>query len=120
MIRLLEQRPDGICTYEMENDDLKVIVSSYGVTLMEIDMKEPDGSMENVILGYPSIEDYMAKSGTYFGAVVGRTSNRLANGKFVLNGRNTIWPSTMAPTHCMAAMTAFLTGILSPGSMATD
>ena len=87
MIRLLEQRPDGICTYEMENDDLKVIVSSYGVTLMEIDMKEPDGSMENVILGYPSIEDYMAKSGTYFGAVVGRTSNRLANGKFVLNGK---------------------------------
>lgn len=87
MIRLLEQRPDGISVYEMENDDLKVVVSSYGVTLMEIDMKDQDGSMENVVLGYPSVEDYMAKSGTYFGAVVGRTSNRLAKGEFTLNGK---------------------------------
>lgn len=87
MIRLLEQRADGICTYEMENDQLKVIVSSYGVTLMEIDMKAEDGTSENVILGYPTIEDYQKKSGTYFGALVGRTANRIANGQFKLNGK---------------------------------
>ncbi len=87
MIRLLEQQADGICIYEMENDQLKVIVSSYGVTLMEIDMKAEDGTSENVILGYPTIADYQKKSGTYFGALVGRTANRIANGKFKLNGK---------------------------------
>lgn len=88
MIRCIEERSDGIRVYEMENDDLKVIVTSYGVTLMEIDMKGRDGSLENVILGYPGVEDYMAKSGTYFGALVGRTCNRLAKGAFRLNGKD--------------------------------
>lgn len=87
MIRLLEQRADGICTYEMENDSLRVIVTSYGVALMEIDVKE-DGEETNVILGYPTVDDYMAKSGTYFGALVGRVCNRLAKGEYPLNGKD--------------------------------
>lgn len=88
MIRLLEERADGIRTYEMENEFLRVIVTSYGVTLMEIDMKESDGTATNVILGYETVEDYQAKSGTYFGALVGRVCNRLAKGEFTLNGKN--------------------------------
>lgn len=88
MIKCIEQRPDGICLYEMENDELRVVVTSYGVTLMEIDMKEADGKWQNVILGYPTVEDYMAKSGTYFGALVGRVCNRLAKGEYTLNGKN--------------------------------
>lgn len=86
MIQCTQTRPDGIREYTLENDDLKVIVSSYGVTLLEIDMKDPDGTLHPVTIGYPSIEGYMEKSGTYLGALVGRTCNRLAKGHFTLNG----------------------------------
>ncbi len=88
MIKLLEKRPDGICLYEMENDQLRVLVTSYGVTLIEIDMKDENQKKTNVILGYETIDDYMAKSGTYFGALVGRVCNRLANGEYTLNGKH--------------------------------
>lgn len=88
MIRKTEQRPDNICFYELENDKLKVLVSSYGVTLIEIDLKDAAGNCFNTILGYPTIEDYIARSGTYFGALVGRTCNRLKKGQFTLNGKD--------------------------------
>ncbi len=107
MIRLLEKRPDGICTYEMENDQLKVIVSSYGVTLMEIDMKDADGTEENVILGYPTVDDYQKKSGTYFGALVGRTANRIAKGKFTLNGKNYDLAVTNGPNSLHGGIEGF-------------
>ncbi len=107
MIRLLEKRPDGICTYEMENDQLKVIVSSYGVTLMEIDMKDADGTEENVILGYPTVDDYQKKSGTYFGALVGRTANRIARGKFTLNGKNYDLAVTNGPNSLHGGIEGF-------------
>lgn len=87
MIRLTQKRDDGICFYELENDKVRVLVSSYGVTLMEIDIKDAMGNAYNTILGYPTIEDYIARSGTYFGALVGRVCNRLARGQFTLNGK---------------------------------
>lgn len=87
MIKLLEKRADGICTYEMENDDLRVVISSYGATILEIDMKGNDGAWHNTTLGYETIDDYMARNGTYFGALVGRVANRIAKGEYVINGK---------------------------------
>lgn len=86
MITCIEKRNDGICLYEMKNDDLHVLVSSYGVTILSIEAKDRDGKFENVVLGHPAIDDYMKKDGYYFGAVVGRVCNRLAKGEFTLDG----------------------------------
>ncbi len=51
MITCVEKRSDGICLYLMENDELRVLVSSYGVTILELAMKGMDGQWHNVILG---------------------------------------------------------------------
>ncbi len=88
MIKLTEQRPDGVCVYTLENDQLKAVITSYGATVMELDVKKEDGTSVNVALGYETVDEYQAKSGTYFGAVVGRTANRLAFGQFRLNGKD--------------------------------
>jgi aldose 1-epimerase len=44
------------------------------------------GRLADVALGYASLEGYLAKP-EYFGATVGRVANRIANGRFVLDGR---------------------------------
>lgn len=107
MVTCTQMRPDGICLYEMENDDLHVVVSSYGVTIMELAMKGNDGSWHNLILSYPSIEDYMAKSGTYFGAIVGRSANRLAKGQFTLNGKTYQLPINNGPNSLHGGLNGF-------------
>lgn len=107
MITCVEKRSDGICLYLMENDELRVLVSSYGVTILELSMKGLDGQWHNVILGYPSLEDYMAKHGTYFGAIVGRTANRLANGQFTLHGKTYQIPINNGPNSLHGGMEGF-------------
>lgn len=107
MITCIEKRQDGICLYLMENDTLRVVVSSYGVTILEFSVKDFKGEWHNVILSYPSMEDYMAKSGTYFGAIVGRTANRLANGQFTLHGKSYQVPINNGPNSLHGGIEGF-------------
>ncbi len=60
--------------------DLSVSILTYGATIQAIHYKGVD-----VALGYNALEDYQ-KMGGYIGATVGRYANRIAGGKFTLNG----------------------------------
>lgn len=86
MIRLLKENSQGVCLYEMKSSELTVLISSFGVTIVEIEMKDRIGNKDNIVLGYPALADYEARPGTYFGATVGRVCNRIAKGEFTLNG----------------------------------
>jgi len=45
------------------------------------------GVLTDVVLGHPSIEDYLTSQEPYFGAVCGRYANRIARGRFSLDGK---------------------------------
>ncbi len=64
---------------------LAVDVLSYGAVLRDIRLATADGS-RSVVLGYSRLADYVAHS-PYFGALVGRCANRIAGGRFELDGR---------------------------------
>ena len=61
-------------------------VMTYGATLTELDTPDRDGEMGDVVLGFPSLDGYLAKE-PYFGATVGRVGNRIAKGRFTLGGK---------------------------------
>ena len=65
--------------------ELKVI--TYGGRITSLKVPNKNGNFENVILGFDSIEDY-EKDNPFFGALIGRYGNRIANGKFTLNGED--------------------------------
>ena len=73
--------------YTLENKQgMKVEFSNYGATIIGIHVPDKSGLSENVVLGYDSIGGYY--SGTsYFGCVVGRFANRIAKGKFSIEGK---------------------------------
>ncbi len=48
---------------------------------------DKDGELRDIVLGHSSIEEYLSSEEPYFGAVCGRTANRIANGRFTLNGK---------------------------------
>jgi aldose 1-epimerase len=74
---------------------MKVRISNYGGVVQSIWVPDRHGHFKNVALGFSSLSGYItdftnAPSGgsgdTYFGAIIGRYANRIANGQFTLNG----------------------------------
>lgn len=66
---------------------MSIKVTNYGATLCSVLLQDKDGNVRDVVLGYDDISGYDKKSGTYFGATVGRNANRIANASFQMNGK---------------------------------
>jgi len=79
---------DSIKLFTLKNENgMTVKVTNYGAIITSIVVPDRDGKMADVALGYNRVEDYInAVDKPYFGAVVGRYGNRIANGEFTLNG----------------------------------
>jgi aldose 1-epimerase len=61
-------------------------ITDYGATLVSLEVPGRDGEKANIILGYDDLAGYAGDS-SYFGATVGRYGNRIAKGKFTLDGK---------------------------------
>lgn len=80
--------PDGrtVHLYTMTNrNGMQVAVTSYGARIVSINVPDRHGNMADVVLGFDNLEGYLGKD-PFFGATVGRYANRIANGKFTLDG----------------------------------
>jgi len=60
-------------------------VTNYGGIITGLDVPDRDGKVADVVLGFDTLDGYLGKS-PYFGAIVGRYGNRIAGGKFTLDG----------------------------------
>lgn len=62
-------------------------VVQYGATLVSLEVPDRDGTISDVTHGYDDLEGWLANT-SYFGATVGRYGNRIAHGKFSLDGKD--------------------------------
>ena len=77
---------EEVTLYTLENSHglvLKVI--DYGLIVTELHVPDRNGRMEDIVLGYDRLEDYLIET-PYFGAIVGRYGNRIGEGRFSLDG----------------------------------
>ena len=70
-------------SYCLENEKIKVVISSLGGTILSFVDKSDN---TDIVLGYKTAEEYL-NNGIYCGAMVGRNANRIANAQFELNGK---------------------------------
>jgi aldose 1-epimerase len=73
-------------------------VMTYGAILTELDAPDRNGKLDDVVLGFDRIDGYLSKE-PYFGAIVGRVGNRIAKGRFTLNGRTYQLATNDGPNH---------------------
>lgn len=66
---------------------LEMSVTNYGAKIVSIHVPDKNGKLTDVVLGHNSIAEYLTSQEPYFGAVCGRTGNRIAKGKFTLEGK---------------------------------
>jgi len=81
--------PDGrsVPSVTLSNDrGVSATVIAYGAALQSVILPDRTGKPADVALGYPTLDKYLSKP-QYFGGTVGRYANRLARGRFMLDGR---------------------------------
>lgn len=72
--------------YTLTNKNgVSMSVINYGGIITRLIAPDRNGKLEDIVLGYDSLGGYLKES-PYFGAIVGRYGNRIANGKFALDG----------------------------------
>ena len=88
-----------VSKYTLTNaNGMKVGILDYGGTVKEIFAPDRNGKMANVSLGFSTIEEYVEKS-PYFGCITGRYANRIAAGKFTLEGEEYTLATNNGPNH---------------------
>ncbi|HEX8262352.1 MAG TPA: aldose epimerase family protein [Allosphingosinicella sp.] len=71
-------------------------IIAYGASLQALLVPDRDGALADVALGHPTIEPYLDQP-QYFGSTVGRVANRIAQGRFTLDGKVHLTPVNNGP-----------------------
>lgn len=74
--------------YVLKNHNgMEAAFTNYGGRLVSLLVPDKNGKMTNVVVGFNSVEGYQKSTEPYFGATIGRYGNRIAKGKFTLDGK---------------------------------
>jgi len=89
----------GIEAIELSNDHgVSARVITLGATLQSLSVPDRDGRSDDIVLGYSTAKEYLAEP-QYFGATVGRYANRIAAGRFTLDGKQYVLPTNDGENH---------------------
>lgn len=110
---MIKQEPFGknddgnITLYTLTNaNGLEMKVLNYGGVVVSLKIPDKNGVFDDVVLGFESIDQYMRES-PFFGAIVGRYGNRIAKGKFTLDGVTYNLAINNGPNHLHGGVKAF-------------
>lgn len=81
---------DGKSTklYVLKNKNgLEATFTNFGLRLVSLMVPNKNDVFEDIVLGFSNLKGYQTPKGSYFGAIIGRYSNRIANGEFTLEGK---------------------------------
>ena len=91
--------------YELSGDGISVGITDFGAKIQYIKLTV-NGVQRDICLANATTEDYV-KCNAYFGATIGRCANRIANGKFALDGNNYQLNCNDGPNHLHGGIVGF-------------
>ncbi len=85
--QVLGQLEKDVHIYTLENKNgMRARITNYGGIIVSLEVPDRKGKLGDVVLGYDTLEQYV-EANPYFGALIGRYGNRIAKGRFTLNGK---------------------------------
>jgi aldose 1-epimerase len=84
----------------------RVRVTNYGGIITSLEVADRTGQLGDVVLGYDTIDGYL-KSSPYFGSIVGRYGNRIASGRFTIDGTTYKLAINNGPNHLHGGIKGF-------------
>lgn len=98
---------EPVYAYTLENDrGMRLTCLNLGCTVTEILAPDRDGNLENVVLGFDRVEDYLRRK-TYFGAIIGRIAGRIRGAEFALDGKTYTLPANEGNNHLHGGIRGF-------------
>ena len=86
--------------YVLQNSTgMKVAITNYGGRIVSWLAPGRNGTFDDVVLGFDSIDGYLNANAVYHGALIGRYGNRIGGGRFELNGREYELATNNGPNH---------------------
>jgi len=90
--------------FTISNDNLVTVkITNYGAIITSIETPDKNGEITNIACGFEKLETYLdpeyLAGYPYFGCICGRVCNRIANGKFTLDGKNYTLAINNGPNH---------------------
>ena len=101
---------DGISVdkFVLQNSQgVEVDVITYGGRITSLKVPSKDGTFQNVVLGHDNLEDYLRDDNPFFGALIGRYGNRIAKGKFTLDGKDYALVTNNGSNHLHGGVNGF-------------
>jgi aldose 1-epimerase len=101
--------PDGtpVRLFTLTNaSGVEVRALTYGLIIVSLKLPDRNGRLGDVVVGHETLEGYLTKS-RFFGAVVGRYGNRIANGRFSLDGHSYQLPQNNGTNHLHGGVKGF-------------
>jgi aldose 1-epimerase len=82
--------PDGktVEMFTIKDGPMEADVITYGGILQSLRVPDKQGKVSDIVLGFDSAEEYEQGNKAFFGAIIGRYGNRIAGGKFQLDGKS--------------------------------
>ena len=85
--------------YFLKNGNISAAITNYGGRIVSLCVPDQNGELGDVVLGFNSIEGYLKAKEPFHGALIGRVGNRIAKGKFTLDGVEYTLPLNNGANH---------------------
>src|SRR5207253_6737223 len=97
----------GVDIYTLTNSHgVEAKIMNYGGIVTSLKVPDRNGRLDDVVLGFDNLDDYL-KGHPYFGAIIGRYGNRIAKGRFSLNGVEYKLAVNNGPNHLHGGIKGF-------------
>tara|TARA_R110000868_G_scaffold82268_2_gene232399 strand:- start:3827 stop:5011 length:1185 start_codon:yes stop_codon:yes gene_type:complete len=98
---------EKVALYTLKNTNgIEINIMTYGGIITSLKTPNKDGVSEDIVLGYNSLDQYI-KSSPYFGAIIGRYGNRIAKGKFAIDGTTYTLATNDGENHLHGGLKGF-------------
>jgi len=99
----------SVSLFTLKNENgMQVKITNWGARITEVRVPDKEGNVEDVVLGHQTLKEYVnAVDKPYFGATVGRYGNRIAKGRFVLDGKEYQLLVNDGPNHLHGGAVGF-------------
>ncbi len=94
--------PDGrqVDVFTLTNGKgLRARIITLGGAVLSLEAPDRDGKVADIVLGFEDVAGYLSEANPYFGALIGRVANRIAKGRFTLDGTEYVLPTNDGPNQ---------------------
>jgi len=98
----------AVTLFSLRNENgVTASVMNYGATLVALETHDRHGHLGDITLGFDNLDAYISRNSPYFGCTVGRCANRIAHGRFHLDGREYHLVTNNGPHHLHGGLKGF-------------